>query len=591
MAKPTKARAALPTSAPSPAIRADAPTNRTAPIILVVLVLLVFGRIVGHEFLLWDDKDTIATSGAMNPPRLVNLERYWTEEFGSLYIPVTYSIWLFLAFAAYSPNVDPLGLHLNPYIYHAASLLTHVATALVVYALLRRLVRGRFAPLLGAMVFAVHPVQVEAVAWASGYKDLLCGFFTLTAVWQYTVFLQTRVNDPEQMSRGTQCRPSTSPTGRAHYIIAVIAFALGTLSKPTAMVAPALCAVIDIGLVRRSPIRAIRALWPWVFLSIACAVWTKVVQPGAAILGGPMVLRPLIAADALAFYAGKLLWPLRLAIDYGRRPPVVIGMGWLYWTWIVPAAIALMLWRIRPSGLRRSLVTSAAFFIIGLAPVLGLTTFHFQFFSTVADHYLYISMAGIGLGIAAVAHYAAERFAAGGISANPQRVGAAVAGVIILLLAALSVRQAGLWTDDEKLNLHAIAVNPESTAGLQNLGEFYRLHGQLAHSRDLFTELLKTRPNSRLTHNTLALTLLAMNDDDGAIREIEAALDANSTLPPGVRVDDVADRRRLATVLVARGRPAEGAHHLEICLQSDPDNIGIQKELAHAQALATKRAK
>src|SRR5258706_771380 len=108
-------------------------------------------------------------------------------------------------------------------LFHAASLLFHILTSLVVFALLRRLVVNPTAVLFGALLFALHPVQVETVAWASGLKDVLCGFLILTAVWQYLRFASAQ-----------------PPRPRLPYVLAPAAFVLAILAKPTAMVTPLL---------------------------------------------------------------------------------------------------------------------------------------------------------------------------------------------------------------------------------------------------------------------------------------------------------------------------------------------------------------
>src|SRR4029450_12275090 len=95
----------------------------------------------------------------------------------------------------------------------------------------RRRVRGEWAAAAGALLFALHPVQVEAVAWASGLKDVLCGLFAVAALWQYTAFAQAE---------------ETAPARWKHYAVAALCFVAAVLSKPTGVVVPALAAVIDL---------------------------------------------------------------------------------------------------------------------------------------------------------------------------------------------------------------------------------------------------------------------------------------------------------------------------------------------------------
>src|SRR5205085_11402992 len=104
---------------------------------------------------------------------------------------------------------------------------------------------------------------------------------------------------------------------------------------------------------------------------------------------------------AIAFYIVKIFLPLRLGIDYGRAPNVALQHGWPYFTWILPVAIAVMLWLMRKRW--RAAATAALVFAMALAPMLGLAMFDFQRYSTVADHYLYLPMLGAAIVVASLA--------------------------------------------------------------------------------------------------------------------------------------------------------------------------------------------
>src|SRR5207302_3590518 len=123
-------------------------------------------------------------------------------------------------------------------------------------------------------------------------------------------------------------------------------FILALLSKPTAMVVPLIAGVLDAIVCGRPLRRVVSWLWPWLLLSAACAAVTKALQPGTEIaVTVALWQRPFVAADALAFYLYKLLDPVWLGMDYGRRPVVVLEQHhWAYVTWLAPAAAALALW-------------------------------------------------------------------------------------------------------------------------------------------------------------------------------------------------------------------------------------------------------
>jgi hypothetical protein len=217
------------------------------------------------------------------------------------------------------------------------------------------------------------------------------------------------------------------------------------------------------------PWRAIGAtLWPWALLSMAGAAVARWSQ--AAPWSSPLPLwdRPAIAADALAFYLWKLVWPAQLCPDYGHRPAAVMASAAIHFTWIAPAALAALLMLLRTSASsvepRRWPIGLAAgwLWVLPLLPVLGFVGFMFQFLSTTADHYLYVAM----LGPALVVGWIVRRW--------PRRI----SGVVVALLAVLTIRtlrQEPVWQDTRTLFEHTLAVNPQSFTACDLLG-FYHNH-------------------------------------------------------------------------------------------------------------------
>src|SRR5690606_29216533 len=124
------------------------------------------------------------------------------------------------------------GVFYNSFIFHTVNVLLHISSVLVLFELLRRLTKHAGASAIGALLFALHPVQVEAVAWISGAKDLLYGLFALVALWQYVLYVQgAQVSGRETATRDRSV---------AHYIAALAALLAALLSKPTAVVTPVL---------------------------------------------------------------------------------------------------------------------------------------------------------------------------------------------------------------------------------------------------------------------------------------------------------------------------------------------------------------
>ena len=158
---------------------------------LVVLTAATLGRLCFAEFVTWDDELTIFNNPHLNPPG-EEIGWFWRNPWMELYVPVTYTVWGGLARLARLQTPDLSGATLNPWVFHTANVGVHLLSVLVVFAILRLLLRkvvagkrAEWAAFAGAALFAIHPLQVETVAWASGMKDLLCGLFSLLAVWFY----------------------------------------------------------------------------------------------------------------------------------------------------------------------------------------------------------------------------------------------------------------------------------------------------------------------------------------------------------------------------------------------------------------------
>ncbi|HYO08390.1 MAG TPA: hypothetical protein VER17_05420 [Tepidisphaeraceae bacterium] len=491
-------------------------TSRWPPLLLTLATLLALGRVCTFGFTNVEDEGLITTNPNLNPPTLAGLRNHWAEPHIGLYIPVTYSAWWVLARLGQTSTPDEFGATLNPWLFHGANLALHLAASLFVLALLRRL-RLRDGPaLIGAMLFALHPVQVEAVAWTTGMKDVLCGALAMAALYAYLVALQPNVDD--RAGGGANLAGETAkrcgpPLRAGVYVVATICFALAMLAKPAAVVLPVMAAAIDVLLLKRPWRRVVATVLPWLALAVPVLVVTRLVQPAADVASSPLWARPLIAADALAFYLWKLVWPFNLTMAYSRSPHAVTHSGAIRWTWLVPAGVAVLVAVAR----RRWLVAAALLFVAGLLPVLGLTKFTFQQFSTVADRYLYLSMLGVAL---AVAHVAARHWS--------NRLVRAACAVALVLLGARSFAQAGTWSNALTLYRHAVRAAPESSLAHGNLSAVLLEAGRAAEAAPHAARAVQLAPHRPILRVNYALILDAL----GRYAEEAEQLDALMRLHP-----------------------------------------------------------
>jgi hypothetical protein len=500
------------------------PATIWSVLIVLAAVLVVFGRSLRHEFLDWDDQVTLRENPSLNPPSVGGLAAAWISPRQELYIPVTYTLWTGLAAIAYEPQQG-----LSPVPYRVASVVLHAAASVLVLLLLLELGIGGAGALIGALLFAVHPLQVEAVGWTSGQKDLLCAALSLGALLAAAVAGRAD-------SRSARLWTLASAT---------LLYALALLAKPSAVVLPLALVAIHLGM--RRPWRQIVPLAAlWLLLAVPAVVVTSMVQPAADVPHVPLWARPLIAGHAVAFYLAKLVLPIGLTVDYGLTPMRMMAGPAVWIAWLVPAALLGLAWWTR----RRSVLPlmAAALFIVPLLPVLGLAAFSFQVYSTVADHYVYLAMLGPALLFGAA------------VGTWPRL--APAAGVALVILAAMSIGQVRHWRNTDALFAHALEVNPRSLAA----------HNVLAYRA------------SRLGQDELALTHLAAALEINP-RDATARYNAGNALVRLGRLEDAAEQYRLAAdlrpddplihanlglVLAKLGRTDEADGHLRRALEIAP---------------------
>jgi tetratricopeptide (TPR) repeat protein len=529
---------------------------------LIILPLTVFWQTQYHGFV-WDDTVNVKENRYLRPVSLTNVLRFWQRPYEDLYIPLTYSIWS--GIAGVSGNVEGAraAADLQPRPFHIANWLVHLCTTLVVFIILNLLVKNDWAAAGGALLFGLHPLQVEAVSWVTGMKDLLSGLLSIVAAWQYLDYVaasQAASGSPRR--RATQRRAIESIKYRRrhlHYVLATVAFFLALLAKPSAVTLPLIVWFLDCWVIGRSARASLFTSLPWVGLSVLFIVLTKLSQPDVYIdFVPPLLGRPLIVLDALGFYLYKLVLPIGLNIDYGRSARWVFEQGWMYLFWLFPCVLPVLIWWCR--NRIPWLVAAAGVFVAGMLAVSGLVPFGFQNVSTVADRYVYVSMLGPALGFAC-------------LLAQYQAIQVKLAcGVILAFLAVMSFQQTQYWASDRTLAGRALDHNPKSWVAHVNLGsalaEQHKNDEAIAH----FQESLRLNPQFNLARVNLGNVLANEKKLDEAIVVYREA----TRLSP--RYADA--HKRLANALFMRGDLTEAREHYLTAVRFEPQGADTHFNLA-----------
>ncbi|MBA3015886.1 MAG: tetratricopeptide repeat protein [Proteobacteria bacterium] len=468
---------------------------------LVLVVAVVYGRVVGFEFLDYDDNLNVYENPLLSNISASNLLRFWQKPFEGLYIPLTYTVWALLTkISSFLP-----GSHdriFNPQLFHAANLLVHAANTVVLFSLLRVVVKSYWPAVGGALLFALHPLQVESVAWVTGFKAVLYGFFSLMTLLLYVLHGNERETGAS----------SSSGQWLLFYLASFGCFVSAMLTMPSAVVLPLVAGIIAIVLMARPWRVVVRELIPWLVLVAPVALVTKGAQPDIQQVFLPTLgQRFLVAGDTLSFYLGKFLFPFRLGPDYGRTPELVLGdTPWVYLTGLAPYLLAgILLWRCRNAWVW----AAVGIFVVVLAPVLGFLSFTFQDMSTVADRYCYLAMIGPAV------------FCGWALCRWPGRWVVIAPFIIILItFAVISAAQTRHWRDSFVFNTYALSVNPRSWLAFHNLGLWYFENGQMDTAIAHYERALALKPNSFKAYNNLGMIYDRLGQKDKAIESYKKAL-------------------------------------------------------------------
>ena len=467
--------------------------HRRALLFLSALVVVVYARLFSASFVEYDDDIHVYANPALNPPSWHGLADLWRHAYHGLYNPLAYTIWAALAAFARAPieTTTSLGqaITLDPFLFHATSVALHLANTLLAYLLALKLCRQRTAALLAAVVFAVHPLQVESVGWISELRGLSSASFVLGAL---NLLVQ---------ARRTDVAGPTRPTALLASAAALVTAAM--LCKPAAVAAPLVALVIDRAALGTPWRRSLVTASTWALCVLPFAIITRIVQKTYPEGVSFLWQRPFVAGDALAFYLFKAALPLNLGVEYGRTPQAALSEGSGYLTWVVPVGLLAFAFLRRT---RRPLAwLGALLFCAFLLPTSGLVPFAFQAHSTVADRYAYLPMLGVGLVVADL------------VSAVATPRALRVAGAALVVLAIRAFDQTSHWLDNDAFLEHTIDVNPDVAFAQNNLAnklfEEKRYEAAIAH----FEKALAHEPDHALAQNNLGLALVQV----GRLEEAE----------------------------------------------------------------------
>lgn len=501
---------------------------------LVLACFAVYVPALGGDYLLDDDillldNPVFEEDGLYNlwfaPPQRVN---YWPVTFTTYWLE--HQIWGF----------DPLG-------YHVVNVLIHAASAIFVWRVLRRLRIPT--PWLVAFVFAVHPLNVESVAWIAQRKNLLSMFFAALSLLFFLRFEERR--------------------RLGIYLLALLSFAAAMLSKGAAAPLPAvllLCAWWQRGQVTRRDVGYALPFFAVTGLLSLVEILTQSLLAGSDVMRSDDFITRLAASGwAWWFYISKALLPVGLCFVYPRWVvDVSTPLTWLPLFFALVSLGAAWWWR---HNWGRPALFALIYYGLMLSPVIGFFDIYYMRFSLVADRYQYLALPGLmalvvgGLGSLAASSPRVPRAALAG-----------AAGGVVVACALASGLLAANYRGAEELWRDTLAKNPDAFLAHYNLGHLLQSDGRLEEAAHHYRETLRIRPDDPLATNNLGKVAQDQGRPQLAIQHYRRAIQLDPEF--------LEAHNNLAVMLAETGESDLALSHYHAALRIDPDSATVHFNLA-----------
>jgi protein O-mannosyl-transferase len=524
-------------------------------VIIAASVFLAYLPAINGDFV-WDDDKLVTENVLVKAPD--GLSRIWCTNQGADFWPVTNSaFWL-----------EWRLWKMNPAGYHATNLILHIAEALLVWLILRRLsIPGAY---LAALIFALHPVNVESVAWIAQLKNLMAMLlFLLSILWYLKgirVVTGIRPDGARHATTSDLLHPScfiSHPS--CFYWLSLAAFILAMLGKGSVVVMPVLLLGIIWWL---RPVRWQDFAWISPFFIFAVILtkvnlWFQVHGTDTVVRTASFLDRFLSAVCAIWFYLYKAIFPLNLAPVY---PQWHIEPGNLLW-WLpllFAFGVTAVLWLYR-NGWSRPFLFAWGFFCIALVPVMGFADVGFMKFTLVADRYQHIAVIGV---IALAASGFAIWRRVGGVKCW------AVAALAVVILGFMTWEQCGIYCNSIILNQTTLEKNPDFWLGHYNLGVALYDAGRMADAARQYELVIRDQPDYSDALCNLAHILIRNGRYQEAIDHLKVAL--------RIHPDDPAIQNNMGWALLESGHPQESIRFSKEAVRLIPDVYKPRCHLADA---------
>ncbi len=501
----------------------------------IVLCTLLAYRPAMSAGYVWDDDYHLTESVIVKDNALyriwctTEMANYWPISWTSYWLE--YQLW----------GLEPAG-------YHIVNVLIHIASALLVFRILARL--NVPAASFAALVFAIHPVNVESVAWISQRRNVLSLFFYLAALLCYL-------------------HVDASGHAKKWYGLAVACFVLAMLSKGSAVGLPVvllMCALWTRGTLSRRDLVRCLPFFVIAFLFSVVEIWFQYVRAigEIAIRDDGFFARLAGAGWAVWFYLYKTAWPVTLSFVYPRWQIGAMNPASYVPDGLLVVLLALCWWFRRSWG--RPVLFGLGYFMITLGPFLGFFTIFFMRYSYVADHYVYHALIGMIALAVAGGWQIAQRD--GRPTALMMK---AVAVSVVIALGMLTWQRCHVYHDAETLWRDTLRKNPNCWLAHNDLGNLLWVRGRFDEATAHFLRAIEIHPEFPETHYNFGALLEEQGRIDDAVDHFRQAVRINRNMAPA--------HSKLAEILRSRGLLDEAADHYREMIRIDPQDFRSENKL------------
>lgn len=456
-------------------------------IVLTLVVWVTFSPCLNAGFLNWDDDINLIENMSVRSLSPNGIGRMFKETTQKIYTPLTT--------LSYAVEYHFFGL--KPFVYHFDNLLLHWANTLLVFYLALRLGIPTAGAFVAALLFGVHPMRVESVAWVTERKDVLYAFFYLWAMFFYAGYLKSRRWDA--------------------YAGAFVFGLLSMLAKPMAATLPLILLLMDWHAQRRWDIKTLLDKIPFFAFIIPLAWITHSMNPHVHQPGADAFL---ISVWSVVFYVGKFIWPVVLIPLYQLPLPINWSMP-AYWAAL--GLCLLMILLVIFFRKNRWVVFAALFFILSIALVLGLNPS--TVLSVVDDRYMYLP--SLGFCFLAGVFVSGKVWADAAFSWKTARFGLVIAG-IFLILTVKTFSQSLIWQDSFRIWNYVLHKNPRSSVAFNNRGNVYNERDQLNEALADYNKAIELSPQFARAYGNRGVIYAKAGRNREAMSDLNRAIEFKS---------------------------------------------------------------